>query len=88
MERCVISVKVTPGASRDEVLGWLGDSLKVRVQAPPTDGKANERLCTFLARELGLPRGAVRLATGASSRQKRVEVQGISESEIRARILG
>ena len=86
MEQCVISIKVTPGAKRDEVLGWLGDSLKVRVQAPPTDGRANERLCEYLAGELGLARSAVRIVSGAASRQKRVSVSGISEQELRARL--
>ena len=86
MEQCVICVKVSPGAKRDEIQGWLGESLKVRVQAPPTDGKANERLCEFLAGELSLPRGAVSVAAGASSRQKRLLIRGVSESELRARL--
>ena len=73
-----ISVKVVPGASRSGIVGWLGEYLKVRIQAPPTDGKANEALCEFLASEFRLPQTAVRIASGFSSRKKIVEVDGLS----------
>ena len=55
-----ISVKVVPGASRSEIVGWLGEDLKVRIQAPANDGKANDALCEFLASEFGLPARSVR----------------------------
>ncbi len=73
-----ISVKVVPGASRSGIVGWLGDDLKVRIQAPANDGKANDALCEFLASELGLPSRAIRIASGFSSRKKIVEVDGLS----------
>ena len=53
---CTLNLKTIPNAPRDEIAGWLGDALKVRVHAPALEGRANEELCTFLANELGLPR--------------------------------
>lgn len=72
-----ISVKVVPGASRNGIVGWLGEDLKVRIQAPATDGKANDALCEFLASELGLPTRAVRISSGFSLRKKLVEADGL-----------
>ncbi len=86
MDHCVIQIKATPNSPRDEIQGWLGDSLKVRVQAPPSDGKANERLCTFIAATLCLPKGSVTLVAGASSRQKRLAILGLSEQQVRQRL--
>ncbi|MFA7234124.1 MAG: DUF167 domain-containing protein [Terrimicrobiaceae bacterium] len=77
-----ISIKVVPGASRSGIVGWLGDSLKVRIQAPATDGKANDALCAFLASEFGLPVRAVRIAAGFSSRKKIVEMDGLSREAL------
>ena len=82
-----ISVTVVPGASRSGIVGWLGEYLKVRIQAPATDGKANEALCEFLASEFRLPHSAVRIAAGFSSRKKIVEVDGLSP-DVLERIAG
>lgn len=87
MEHCVLQIKAVPNSAKDEIKGWLGDSLKVRIQAPPTDGKANERLCAFIAEELSLPKGAVTLVLGASARQKRLSIQGLSEEQVRLRFV-
>ena len=85
MDHCVLQIKASPNAAKDEIQGWLGNSLKVKIQAPPTDGKANERLCTFLAEKLCLSRGAVVLISGTSSRQKRLSVRGLSDQQVRER---
>lgn len=77
-----ISVKVVPGSSRNGIVGWLGEDLKVRVRAPATDGKANEALCEFLASELGLPARAVRITSGFSSRKKTVEADGLARDAL------
>lgn len=69
-----LQIKAVPNAPRSEIVGWLGEALKVKVQAPPEDGKANAELCAFLAKTLGLPKSAVRLGRGASSRTKVVEI--------------
>ena len=77
-----ISVKVVPGAKRSGIVGWLGEDLKVRIQAPATDGKANGALCDFLASEFGLPARDVRIASGFSSRKKIVEADGLSQAAL------
>ena len=76
------SVKVVPGASRNGIVGWLGEDLKVRIQAPAADGKANDALCKFLASEFRLPFHAVRIATGFSSRKKIVEADGLARETL------
>ena len=76
------SVKAVPGASRSGIVGWLGDDLKIRIQAPATDGKANDALCEFLAGEFGLPKSAVRIASGFSSRKKIVEADGLTREAL------
>ena len=85
-EACRLSVRVTPNARRDEIAGWVGDDLKVKVRAPALEGRANEALCEFVARELGLPRGAVALARGAKSRSKLLEVRGLAAQALRDRL--
>jgi uncharacterized protein (TIGR00251 family) len=80
--RCQIEIKAVPNASRSEVVGWIGDALKVRLKASPVDGKANAELCRFLATALKLPKGAVSVTVGASSRLKRVELEGISTKAV------
>ena len=88
MPVCQIEIKAAPNASRSQIVGWLGDTLKIRLAAPPVDGKANLELTRFLAQTLGLPKTAVTLATGAASRQKRVRIDGLSREDVTARLTG
>lgn len=67
-------VRVQPRASRNELAGVRDGALRVRLQAPPVDGAANEALVAFLADELGVPTRFVRIVTGFGSRNKVVEV--------------
>jgi len=83
---CQLAIKAVPNAARSEVVGWLGEALKIKLKAPPVDGKANAELCRFLATTLGLPKSAVTLATGESARQKRVRITGLTLPEVRARL--
>ena len=76
------SVRVQPRASRNEIAGALGGALKVRLQAPPVDGAANDALVAFLADELGVPKRGVRIVVGSASRSKVVEVDGIAPSAV------
>ena len=69
-----LALRVQPRASRNEVVGPHGDALKVRLAAPPVDGAANDALVRFLAEALELPRAAVTLIGGLSSRSKAVHV--------------
>ena len=82
---CVIQVKVVPKASRDEIAGWLGDRLKIRVSAPPERGKANAAVEKLLAETLGLPPSAVRVVAGATTPLKAVEIDA-AEDVVRARL--
>lgn len=83
----LLVLHIQPGASRTEVAGEHGDALKVRLAAPPVDGKANACLIEFLAERLALPRSAVSLASGASSRRKTVRVEGLAEAQALQRLL-
>ena len=83
-----IHLKVVPGSSRDEISGWLGDSLKVRVRAPVEGGKANAAVMKVLARGLGVPLQALEIVTGAASARKVIEVDTLSEDEVRQRLAG
>ena len=78
-----LAVHVTPRSSRDEVLGWRGDELSLRVTAPPDGGKANEAVCRLLAAALDLPKGAVRVVRGPAARHKSVEIDA-EERQVRA----
>ena len=74
-ERLLLSVRVQPRASRDEIVGPHGDeALKVRITAPPVDGKANTHLVRFLAKAFGVPRSRVTLLGGDSSRTKHLRI--------------
>ena len=75
-----------PGASRTQIAGWLGEALKIRVAAKPEKGKANEAVVTLLAETLGVPRASVTLLSGAASPQKIIEISGLSEAELHARL--
>jgi len=77
-----ISVYVQPRASRTAVVGMHDGHIKIRLAAPPVDGAANEALVEFIADQLGVPKQRVRIASGASSRRKGVEVEGIATEAI------
>ena len=81
-----IHVKVVPGASRDEISGWLGSSLKVRVRAPAEGGKANTAVTKVMASGLGVPRQAVRIVSGTTAARKVLEIDTLSEAEVRERL--
>ncbi|TDB38990.1 MAG: DUF167 domain-containing protein [Actinobacteria bacterium] len=75
----ILHVHATPKSSRDEIAGWRGGELSVRVTAPPEDGKANAAVCKVIAKALGVPKSAVRVTRGETSRHKTVEVEGIEQ---------
>jgi hypothetical protein len=82
----IIGVKVVPRAARDEIVGWLDGALKVRVRAPPQDGRANRALEQLLAAALGLKKSAVTVASGHGSAHKRVAIEGLDREEIARRL--
>lgn len=81
-----IPLKVVPGSSRDEISGWLGDSLKVRVRAVAEAGKANAAVIRVVALRLGVPRQAIRIVTGTTSAHKLIEIDDLSMTELRERL--
>jgi uncharacterized protein (TIGR00251 family) len=81
-----LAVKVVPRSARDEIVGWLGDALKVRVTAPPQDGRANRALEELLAAALSLKKNAVTVAAGLSSARKRVAIAGLPREEVLRRL--
>jgi uncharacterized protein (TIGR00251 family) len=83
---CVLTVKATPRASRTQIAGVEGAWLRVRVQAPPVDGRANAALTEFLAEALDLPRRSVTVLRGETGRLKQVHVAGMDAAAVRARL--
>jgi uncharacterized protein (TIGR00251 family) len=81
-----IDVRLTPRGGRDRVDGWEGDILRVRVAAPPAEGRANDAMIRLLAKALGLPPSRLTLVAGGQSRTKVVEIAGLALDEVRARI--
>ena len=86
MPFCTLELKTIPNAPRDEIVGWLGEALKVKVHAPALEGRANDALLGFLAEKLGVPRRAVTLIRGDKSRHKVVRVDGLTLAEIKTRL--
>jgi uncharacterized protein (TIGR00251 family) len=87
MNGCRIEIKAVPNAPKSEVVGWLGDALKVKIHAPPVEGKANQALCEFLAKELDLSKRAVRLLQGDASRKKILEIEGMTREQVVERLI-
>ena len=79
-----VAVHVQPRAARSEIVGQHGAALKVRLQAPPVDGAANEALVRVLADALGVSQRSVRVVAGATSRAKTVEIDGTTADAVRA----
>ncbi|KXW59005.1 DUF167 domain-containing protein [Ferrovum myxofaciens] len=73
----VLTLHIQPGASRTEVVGKHGDALKIRLAAPPVDGRANQVLLRFLAEQFQLSLDAVELRSGLTGRHKRVALYGL-----------
>jgi uncharacterized protein len=78
----VFAVRVQPRASKDEIAGEMAGTIKIRLQAPALDGRANEALIEFLADLLKTPKGAVRILSGERSRVKHLEIRGVSKQQI------
>lgn len=80
----IFSVRVQPRASRDELAGEMSGALKVRLQAPAVENRANDALIELLSQLLKTPRSAVRILSGDRSRTKRIEVRGVTGQQIQA----
>lgn len=78
----ILKVHAQPGARRTEVVGIHGNALKIRLQAPPVDGKANAALCAFLADRCDLPKAAVTVRSGLTGRSKQVILSGLKDNPL------
>lgn len=85
-EGVALCLRLQPRARQTALVGLVGDRLKIAVQAPPVDGKANAELCRFLAGLAQVPRSAVTILQGESSRDKRVLVRGCDLATLRRRL--
>ncbi len=86
MDACTLELKTIPNAPRDEIAGWLGPVLKVKVHAPALEGRANDALLEFLAEKLGVPRRQVTLIRGDKSRHKLIRITGLTLAGVQARL--
>lgn len=78
-----LNVKVVPGSSRDQIVGWLGDALKIKEAAPPEQGKANGAVVELLAKRLGIGTGDITIESGHASPSKVVAITGMDDEAIR-----
>lgn len=83
---CTLELKIIPNAPRNEVTGWMGAALKVKIHAPALDGRANDALAVFLAERLGLSRRSVLLVRGDRSRHKTVRIDGLTADQVKRRL--
>jgi len=74
---CLLNLKIhiQPGARKNEIVGLHGDAIKIKIKAPPVDGRANEELIDFLAKHYGVPKRSVQIVSGHTSRQKTVKIE-------------
>lgn len=84
----LLVLHIQPGAKKTEIAGPHGDALKIRLAAPPVDGKANAALIDFLAARLDIPKARITLVAGQSSRSKRVAINGLDPARVRERLAG
>jgi uncharacterized protein len=81
---CTLSVRVHPGARKNDVTGLHAGAVKISITTPPTDGRANEALIAFLAELLRVPRARVTILSGATNRSKLLRITGKSAAEVHA----
>lgn len=77
-----LAVHVTPKSGRDEVVGWRGSELSVRVTAAPESGRANSAVCVTVAKRLGVPKTSVKVIRGDASRHKVLEISSADENDL------
>ena len=82
MTDTIIEVRLTPRSAKDEIAGWTDGVLRVRVKAPPVDGKANQALLDLLARRLGLSSSRIEIVGGVTARTKRIRLVDVTRDEV------
>jgi len=84
----ILTVKFQPRASKNEIIGFKEEKLWIRVTAPPVDNQANEALIELLAEKLEIRKSAIRIIAGTQSRIKTLEIDGVTEPELYAKLKG
>ena len=79
-------VRLAPRGGRDAIEGWIGEELRVRVTSPPVEGAANKALVRLLAKALGIAPTRLAIVHGALGRSKVIDVEGLSDADVRARL--
>ena len=82
-----VHVRVQPRASRDGVAGTMDGALRIRLQAPPVEGKANRALLRFIADATGVPPRQVALLAGVRGRRKTVRITGVTAAQVKAALI-
>jgi len=82
----LLKLHVTPRGSRNEIIGRRGDSLCVKITAPPVEGAANEAIVKFIAGALGVRRSQVEIVSGEKSREKTLRIVGLAQEEVNTRL--
>ena len=85
---CTIAVKVLPGASSNAIAGFEGEWLRIRIAAPPVDGKANRVLVEFLAQLLSIPKNCIEIKSGLASRRKVVRIKSCDPERLKELLAG
>jgi hypothetical protein len=86
MEKTLIALRVIPNASRDEIAGWRGEAVKIKVQAPAEGGRANRSVIRLLADAVGLPRRNFSIVSGGKARDKCLAVTGLTRADFLKKI--
>lgn len=85
-DEATLRVRVQPRASREAILGWREDALRLAVTAAPVEGEANEAVRRLLARALGVAPSSISLVRGGHGRDKVLRIEGVTASELRSRL--
>jgi len=79
----MLDVQISANASRSEIIGWIGERLKIKVKAPAVEGKANAALLRFLAERLGMRANQLRIVRGETAKMKTIDIGGVDENQLR-----
>ncbi len=83
----ILQIKVTPNASKNQIVGWKEEILTVRIKGVPEKGKVNEELISFLAKELGVPKAHIEIVQGKTARLKRLKIEGLTKEQLEMGLL-
>jgi uncharacterized protein len=81
-----IRIKAQPNASKNEIIGFMGDELKIRVSAPPESGKANKAIESLLAQKLGVKKSQIRIVSGLANTHKVIEISNLNEEQLKEKL--